>query len=149
VRVLAPELASDDLCRRARAFVLAHRNPDGGWGETTDADSRAALAGDGTSTPVQTAYAALALAATSAPGDDPAPLAGAARFLVERANAGTWHDDRALYTVAFREDYFDAPFMTNAMVTTSLLYAAATAERGADAATALLVTGGVGGDGGE
>ena len=141
VRVVAPELVDSGWVRRCRRFVLAHRNADGGWGETTEADSRPDLAGDGASTPVQTAYAATALVATRGPDDDDRALEGAVRHLERSAAFGQWHNDRALYTVAFREDYFDAPFMTNAMVTNALLYARAALALGADRATELLVLG--------
>ncbi len=129
-----------DWVQRARAFVFRHQNADGGWGETTAADEHPLRAGRGESTPVQTAYALLALVAT-APADfrgDAAFFAGI-RFLLDKADCGRWQNRRALYTVAFREDYFDAPFMTDAMVTAALLYARAALKTGPDDATRELV----------
>jgi hypothetical protein len=141
LRVFAPELVEGHWLQRCRDFVVAHQNADEGWGETTFADSDPDRAGKGSSTPVQTAYAAIALVASSRADHSSERLEGAVRYLHGQSELGQWHNGRALYTVAFREDYFDAPFMTNAMVTSSLIYASAAAALGAERATELLVLG--------
>jgi squalene-hopene/tetraprenyl-beta-curcumene cyclase len=54
---------SKPAIRRAVAWLEAHQNPDGGWGEDLRSYDDAALAGHGTSTASQTAWALLALLA--------------------------------------------------------------------------------------
>ncbi len=54
---------SKPAIRRAVAWLEAHQNPDGGWGEDLRSYDDAALAGRGTSTASQTAWALLALLA--------------------------------------------------------------------------------------
>jgi squalene-hopene/tetraprenyl-beta-curcumene cyclase len=54
---------SKPAIRRAVAWLEAHQNPDGGWGEDLRSYDDPALAGRGTSTASQTAWALLALLA--------------------------------------------------------------------------------------
>jgi squalene-hopene/tetraprenyl-beta-curcumene cyclase len=54
---------SKPAIRRAVAWLKAHQNPDGGWGEDLRSYDDASLAGRGTSTASQTAWALLALLA--------------------------------------------------------------------------------------
>jgi squalene-hopene/tetraprenyl-beta-curcumene cyclase len=54
---------SKPAIRRAVAWLEAHQNPDGGWGEDLRSYDDASLAGRGTSTASQTAWALLALLA--------------------------------------------------------------------------------------
>ena len=54
---------SKPCIRRAVAWLQAHQNPDGGWGEDLRSYDDQALAGQGTSTASQTAWALLALLA--------------------------------------------------------------------------------------
>src|SRR5262249_5795106 len=75
--------------QRARAFVLSNQNADGGWGETATVDRKPELAGNGSSTPLHTASAMIALIA-GAPEDDvrgSAPLRKAAAYLAEHESA--------------------------------------------------------------
>jgi squalene-hopene/tetraprenyl-beta-curcumene cyclase len=54
---------SKPVIRRAVAWLEAHQNPDGGWGEDLRSYDDSSLAGQGTSTASQTAWALLALLA--------------------------------------------------------------------------------------
>jgi hypothetical protein len=136
-------LGAKESAAKLRAFLLAHQNADGGFGETPAADVDDGQAGVGTSTPIHTAYAVVGLVATS-PGDsthEDASLAKACRYLMDAAANRSLDADRPLYTVAFREDYYDAPRMTDAAVLMALRYASRAAELGADAATREWMTG--------
>jgi squalene-hopene/tetraprenyl-beta-curcumene cyclase len=59
---------SKPAIRRAVAWLQAHQNPDGGWGEDLRCYDDLALAGRGTSTASQTAWALLALLAAGEHG---------------------------------------------------------------------------------
>ena len=89
--------------RRAVAWLVSHQNPDGGWGEDLRSYDDPALAGQGTSTASQTAWALLALLAAGPPG--PAAEAGV-RWLAEHQRAdGTW--DEPQYTgTGFPGDFY-------------------------------------------
>jgi hypothetical protein len=128
---------------RAEAFVRARQNPDGGWGESTRADEDAQVAGRGASTPVQTAYALSALVACSSPQSLAADtaLARGVEYLLTQQTAGRWNNGRALYTVAFRDDYFDAPLMTQTMVVCVLRYVTLAREVGPQRASERFVLG--------
>ncbi|APR80710.1 Squalene--hopene cyclase [Minicystis rosea] len=105
----------------ARAFLLRHQNADGGFGDTMMADEDPALAGRGSSTPLHTASALLALTALGGDdAEDREARAAAVAYLVDQQANGTWHNGRACFTAAFREDYWDAPFGTHALVTRAL-----------------------------
>jgi hypothetical protein len=136
-------LSAEACAAKLRAFLLGHQNADGGFGETTEADVDDGQAGVGESTPVHTAYAVVGLVAT-APSDsvrDDAVLAKACRYLMDAAAKPSLDAGRPLYTVAFREDYYDAPRMTDAAVLMALRYATRAGEVGADAATREWMTG--------
>jgi squalene-hopene/tetraprenyl-beta-curcumene cyclase len=136
-------LGAKDCAAKLRAFLLAHQNADGGFGENPEADVDDGQAGVGPSTPVHTAYAVVGLVAT-APGDsvaDDTALGRASGYLMDAARGPTLNAGRPLYTVAFREDYYDAPRMTDAAVLMALRYAARAKELGADAATREWMTG--------
>ena len=83
--------------RRAVEWLVSRQNPDGGWGETTLADTHPELAGVGVSTPTQTAWALIALM-EAGEGRSEAAVRGA-RHLVEsfRRTRG-WVDDSATGT---------------------------------------------------
>jgi squalene-hopene/tetraprenyl-beta-curcumene cyclase len=92
--------------RRAVAWLEAHQNPDGGWGEDLRSYDDPALAGRGTSTASQTAWALLALLAAAGdapPG--PATEAGV-RWLAEHQRPdGGW--DEPQYTgTGFPGDFY-------------------------------------------
>jgi squalene-hopene/tetraprenyl-beta-curcumene cyclase len=95
--------ASKPAIRRAVAWLEAHQNPDGGWGEDLRSYDDPGLAGQGTSTASQTAWALLALLAAGPPG--PAADAGA-RWLAEHQRPdGTW--DEPQYTgTGFPGDFY-------------------------------------------
>ena len=59
---------SKPAIRRAVAWLEEHQNPDGGWGEDLRSYDDSALAGRGTSTASQTAWALLALLAAGERG---------------------------------------------------------------------------------
>ncbi|HVN88031.1 MAG TPA: squalene--hopene cyclase [Candidatus Binatia bacterium] len=75
--------------RRAVAWLKAHQNLDGGWGESLRSYDEEREAGRGTSTPSQTAWAILGLLAGER-GTSPELLRGL-RYLVEQQSPdGTW-----------------------------------------------------------
>jgi squalene-hopene/tetraprenyl-beta-curcumene cyclase len=81
--------------RRAVAWLEARQNPDGGWGEDLRSYDDQALAGRGTSTASQTAWALLALLAAGE-RDNPATERGI-RWLAQTQRAdGSW--DEPQYT---------------------------------------------------
>ena len=83
--------ASKPAIQRAVRWLEEHQNPDGGWGEDLRSYDDPGLAGQGTSTASQTAWALLALLAAGPPG----PAAEAGRPLAGRAPAGGRHLGRA------------------------------------------------------
>ncbi|MGD9765502.1 MAG: squalene--hopene cyclase [Candidatus Binatia bacterium] len=89
----------DDLdaphVRRAVAWLKAHQNSDGGWGETMASYDDERLAGQGESTPSQTGWAILGLLAGE-DGISPAVLRGVEFLLGQQRKDGQW--DELLYT---------------------------------------------------
>ncbi len=86
------ELSQTDDCRRAIAWLRSVQNPDGGFGESLASYNDARLKGKGKSTPSQTAWAIIALLASSGPGD-PA-VERAITYLIERQNPdGSWDEE--------------------------------------------------------
>jgi squalene-hopene/tetraprenyl-beta-curcumene cyclase len=81
--------------RRAVAWLGAHQNADGGWGEGCGTYEDAALRGQGSSTPSQTAWAVMALVAAGE-GDSPAARRGVEHLLDTQRPDGTW--DEELFT---------------------------------------------------
>jgi squalene-hopene/tetraprenyl-beta-curcumene cyclase len=82
--------------RRAGDWIVAHQNTDGGWGETCASYMDDTLRGRGPSTASQTAWALMALLATSERRYDPQIRRGLA-YLIETQRAdGTW--DEPYYT---------------------------------------------------
>ena len=77
--------------RRAVAWLEAHQNEDGGWGEDLRSYDDPSLAGQGESTASQTAWALLALLAAGEAGGDAAERG--VRWLASTQTAeGTWHE---------------------------------------------------------
>jgi hypothetical protein len=128
---------------RARAFVQRTQRADGGWGESPRADSAPQDAGHAPSTPVQTGYALAALIATAPDKlrEKEPSIARALEYLLESEEGGAWQNHRALYTVAFRDDYFDAPLMTQALVLLSLRLLQRARKAGPAAAVAECILG--------
>jgi squalene-hopene/tetraprenyl-beta-curcumene cyclase len=89
--------------RRAVDWLEKHQNPDGGWGEDLRSYDDPGLAGRGTSTASQTAWALLALLAAGPAG--PAAEAGV-RWLVEhQRDDGTW-DEPQFTGTGFPGDFY-------------------------------------------
>lgn len=121
-----------------RSFLARHQNADGGWGEEVAADGDRALAGQGPSTPAQTAFGLLASVAAS-PVDDvrgDRSMARAAAWLEEHCQNGTWTNGKPIYTSIPQLDYYDAPFMTHCITTLALQAYRTALSEGADAAVA-------------
>jgi squalene-hopene/tetraprenyl-beta-curcumene cyclase len=95
--------ASKPVIRRAVHWLECHQNPDGGWGEDMRSYDDPQLAGQGTSTASQTAWALLALLAAGPPGP---PAEAGIRWLAENQRPdGTW--DEPQYTgTGFPRDFY-------------------------------------------
>jgi len=78
--------------RRAVAWLHAHQNADGGWGETLASYDDETLAGRGVSTPSQTAWALLGLLAGTNDVDD-AVVRGIDHLLATQRADGGWDED--------------------------------------------------------
>ncbi len=83
------EGALAQMIARAAAWLTAHQNPDGGWGETCQTYDDPALRGQGPSTPSQTAWALGGLIAAGQAGS-PAVQAGVRYLLRSQAADGSW-----------------------------------------------------------
>jgi squalene-hopene/tetraprenyl-beta-curcumene cyclase len=91
------------VIRRAVAWLESHQNPDGGWGEDLRSYDDPALAGRGTSTASQTAWALLALLAAGGPG---ACVDAGIRWLAEHQREdGTW-DEPQFTGTGFPRDFY-------------------------------------------
>ncbi|MFQ5897481.1 MAG: squalene--hopene cyclase [Candidatus Methylomirabilia bacterium] len=92
LRAIGEDL-SQSYIQRALAWLLAKQNPDGGWGEGCESYDDPSLAGEGPSTPTQTAWALLALVAG---GQITGPaVEGGIRYLLRTQRAdGSWEDHR-------------------------------------------------------
>jgi squalene-hopene/tetraprenyl-beta-curcumene cyclase len=90
--------------RRAVAWLEAHQNPDGGWGEDLRSYDDPAHSGRGTSTASQTAWALLALLAAGE--RDSAAVERGIRWLAQtQREDGTW--DEPQYTgTGFPRDFY-------------------------------------------
>ena len=77
--------------RRAGEWLLAHQNPDGGWGERVSSYDDESQRGVGESTPSQTAWALMALLAAVGP-EQPAVARGIGYLVDTQAAAGTWEE---------------------------------------------------------
>jgi squalene-hopene/tetraprenyl-beta-curcumene cyclase len=87
----------------AAAWLRAHQNPDGGWGESCRSYEAREWRGRGPSTASQTAWAMLGLLALD--GQDEAAWRGA-RWLVEHQRPdGTWEEPEFTGT-GFPRDFF-------------------------------------------
>jgi len=75
----------------AVGWLVGHQNEDGGWGETCASYMDLALAGRGTSTASQTAWAIVALLATDREDTRDAILRGV-NFLLDGQREGSWEE---------------------------------------------------------
>ena len=98
----------DDLdaahIRRAVAWLKTHQNTDGGWGETMASYHDESLAGRGTSTPSQTAWALLGLLA----GENavsPELLRGVVHLLDAQRSDGSW-DEQLITGTGFPRHFY-------------------------------------------
>jgi squalene-hopene/tetraprenyl-beta-curcumene cyclase len=83
---------SDPMVRRAVAWLEAVQQPGGGWGETCRSYDDPRLAGQGTPTASQTAWALLALLAADE-ADSDAVRAGIRYLLATQRADGNWDED--------------------------------------------------------
>ncbi len=94
----------EEMIARAARWVLSKRNSDGGWGESCHSYVDESLAGVGTSTPSQTAWAVMTLQWAGI-GQHPAAQRGL-EFLRERQRAdGTW-DEPYFTGTGFPRDFY-------------------------------------------
>ncbi|MEF2144098.1 MAG: squalene--hopene cyclase [Desulfovibrionaceae bacterium] len=91
----AGEDMSRSYVRRGVEWLKSRQNPDGGWGETLYSYVDPSLAGQGASTPSQTAWALLGLLAADEHAA-PETLRGVEYLLERQQNNGEW--DEAHYT---------------------------------------------------
>jgi squalene-hopene/tetraprenyl-beta-curcumene cyclase len=84
--------ADDPRVRRGGAWLEAHQNPDGGWGETPGSYENPGLRGHGESTAAQTAWALLGLIADG-PDHEEAIDRGIAYLLERQLDDGSWRDE--------------------------------------------------------
>ena len=75
--------------RRAVDWLVTHQNPDGGWGETVASYDDESLAGEGESTPSQTAWALLGLLSADGPHSR-AVERGIAWLVRQQGPDGSW-----------------------------------------------------------
>ena len=102
--LVAAGVAPDDpRLRRAIAWLAAHQNPDGGWGEDLRSYDDDAWRGRGRSTPSQTAWALLALLAVGDRGE--ATERGVAYLATTQRADGTW-DEPEFTGTGFPGDFY-------------------------------------------
>ena len=101
--IAAGVLPSKPPIRRAVAWLEAHQNPDGGWGEDLRSYDDPALAGRGTSTASQTAWALLALLAAG--GAERAVQRGVAWLAATQRADGSW-DEPQFTGTGFPGDFY-------------------------------------------
>jgi squalene-hopene/tetraprenyl-beta-curcumene cyclase len=87
------EDCAQDYMKRAVAWLLAHQNADGGWGETLASYDDPEQSGCGDSIPSQTAWALLALFAAGH-ADGPAVDNGIRYLIDSQKDDGAWEDPR-------------------------------------------------------
>jgi squalene-hopene/tetraprenyl-beta-curcumene cyclase len=95
---------SKPCIRGAVAWLEAHQNEDGGWGEDLRSYDDAALAGQGTSTASQTAWALLALLAAGESKSD-ATRRGVQWLVETQDQRGTWAEPQFTGT-GFPGDFY-------------------------------------------
>lgn len=101
-------------------FLLAHQNPDGGWGESIAADWDPEQAGVGRSRPLQTAAALLGLAAVGYPMSSRTATRAVSFLLDAQSGEGRWCDDQATFTILPRRCYYRHPLYTASIVPLAL-----------------------------
>jgi squalene-hopene/tetraprenyl-beta-curcumene cyclase len=86
------DIAGEPWCRLAADWILAHQNPDGGWGESPRSYDDPAQKGIGPSTAAQTAWALLGLFGAGVV-DHPAVERGVEHLLRTQRDDGSWRDE--------------------------------------------------------
>ena len=89
-RAIQMNMAHEEV-RRGVQWLLVHQGSDGGWGETCASYKEPQLAGQGPSTPSQTAWALIALLAADE-GASQAATRGVQSLLGAQMPDGTWED---------------------------------------------------------
>ncbi|HEV3460382.1 MAG TPA: terpene cyclase/mutase family protein [Thermoanaerobaculia bacterium] len=98
------DIAGEPWCRRAADWILAHQNPDGGWGESPRSYDDPAWKGIGPSTAAQTAWALMGLFAAGidggpgshgshGPHGSDAVERGIEHLLSAQRGDGSWYDE--------------------------------------------------------
>jgi len=82
---------SQSYIRKAANWLILHQNEDGGWGESCMSYMEQSAMGVGKSTPSQTAWALMGLAAVGG-GDDEAAISAGVHYLLENQREGTWSE---------------------------------------------------------
>lgn len=82
---------SKPYVRKAVDWIKEHQNDDGGWGETVESYSNPELAGEGESTPSQTAWSLISLIAAGE-ADSEATKRGVEYLLEQQTEDGTWEE---------------------------------------------------------
>ena len=92
----ALEAIGEDMGRpyvqRAAEWLISCQNEDGGWGEVPESYDNPGLAGQGPSTPSQTAWALLGLISADK-ADHPATRQGLQYLAKTQTDEGTWNED--------------------------------------------------------
>lgn len=86
------QILTTDMSERAAAWLVAHQNPDGGWGESCRTYDDPSQRGRGPSTASQTAWALSGLIAAGQ-GASPAVRAGIEYLLRTQAADGSWPEE--------------------------------------------------------
>ncbi len=95
---------SKPYVRRAVDWIKNHQNGDGGWGETLESYSDPDLAGEGESTPSQTAWSLISLIAAGEE-DSMAAKRGVEYLLEQQTEDGTWEEENYTGT-GFPGDFY-------------------------------------------
>jgi len=83
---------SQPYIRKAVDWMIAHQNPDGGWGETCESYADPSLAGKGNSTASQTAWAVMALV-EAGEAKHSAVQRGIEYLIARQEEDGSWYED--------------------------------------------------------
>ncbi len=95
---------SKPYVRKAVNWIKEHQNEDGGWGETVESYSNPELAGEGESTPSQTAWSLISLIAAGEI-DSKATKRGVDYLLEQQTEEGTWEEENYTGT-GFPGDFY-------------------------------------------
>jgi squalene-hopene/tetraprenyl-beta-curcumene cyclase len=107
----------DGAPARARGFLQATQQADGGWGESPDSDAAEVFI-PAPSTVTQTSLALLGLLAAPDPGDS--AVARGTAFLLERERDGVWDDDTFRQTVLLGRMYYQNSLFATSLAVTAL-----------------------------